>query len=119
MNIPYLIAHVEILFAGNIDELSFILSRALFNGVSFSGREEWIRDECPAVFIRDFLGFRVVLTEVVRNERFDVSVHPSSRLRRRMYHGGMRKVDLSSYIARIFDYLLQDENSVHVVTTST
>ncbi|WP_203258172.1 hypothetical protein [Hyunsoonleella ulvae] len=46
-----------------LDELASIVSEKIFNNLQFGGKELKIRDEFEAVFIPDFLGFRIVLMD--------------------------------------------------------
>lgn len=53
---------VALLYLKDIDRLSEILSKEIFGGTKFTGKELKIRDEFEAVRISDFFGIKVTLT---------------------------------------------------------
>lgn len=55
-------ACLEIKAQKTLDEVAEIVSGKIFGGVRFVGKEEFIRDEIPAIYTeRDILGMRIIL----------------------------------------------------------
>jgi hypothetical protein len=60
--IPFMVCGLDIQTDKSLEEVALLISKEILGGIPFIGREEFIRDEIPAVYVKDaILGFDVVL----------------------------------------------------------
>jgi hypothetical protein len=103
---------LEIWTDKNLEELAQLVSNHVLGGVQFGGAEEHIRDEVPAVFIKQHvLGLEIVLCGFGGQEGYYLTME--SKYRGQLKTAGqIRKqtVDLSPYVAN----LLSKAADIHV-----
>lgn len=60
---PFFHANVSIHTTRSLEELGQAISESLLGGVPFGGKEDYIREEIPAIYISQILGMRLILME--------------------------------------------------------
>lgn len=75
--VPYIIANVAIEYSnGELEDLARLISKQIFGGIKFVGKEKFIRDEVPAIYIEsDLFGLKVVLTE--EDDFYGLEIYPA------------------------------------------
>jgi hypothetical protein len=100
-NFPYIAGKVFIRSDAALQELGDLLSENIFGGVPFSGLDQHIYDEVPAIFIH-ILGLRIVLSES-GNNHFELSMYPSKKMPNQIEHA-YQTVNLSEYLQYLLAY---------------
>lgn len=95
--IPYLVGTVAFQSSQTLEEVGKLISERLFGGLKFEGKEEYIYEEIPAIYISELiLGLRVILSGYSgfdEEEWFELKLGP---LRGVPQNG--EKYDLSAYL---------------------
>jgi len=100
----FVIANVKFKSKEPLESVGAILSAVLLNGSKFKGRNEYIRDEVPAVYVDSpILGFRIVLMEEDVGEyhlELTPTIHASAYGKYSVHDLGVSEtVDISAHIA--------------------
>jgi len=62
LSLPFLRCGLRIVSDMSIEEVGELISRKLFGGLSFGGKEDYICEEIPAIYIKkQLLGIRIIL----------------------------------------------------------
>lgn len=81
MKIPFFTCALSLQSDKSIEEVGEILSKVLFGGLPFGGKDEFIRDEIPAIYINeDIIGLNVVLYGYGGENGFILEAYPSFKL---------------------------------------
>lgn len=99
--VPYLEGIVAFQSNQSLEEVGKLISERLFGGFQFGGKEEYIYEEIPAIYISELIiGLRVILSGYNgfdEDERFVLELGP---LRGVPQNG--EKYDLSAYLETLF-----------------
>ena len=100
---PYLTGQAVIYSEKNLEEVAAILSKALFGGAPFGGKEDYIYDEVPAVYISDKaapLGLRIILQGNGGKLGYRLELHSDTNLPAdQADNATFEPIDLSDYLA--------------------
>jgi len=62
LKLPFFECDLLIISDMSIEEVGELISKKLFGGLPFGGKENYIYDEIPAIYIKDkILGFKIIL----------------------------------------------------------
>jgi hypothetical protein len=97
--LPYLAAFVHFVSALSLDDVARLLSTRLFGGIPFVGREEYLRDEVPALRLeREVLGLDVVVHGFGGDEGYTLDVEPHDYPWTGNQATAQNQVDLTAYV---------------------
>jgi hypothetical protein len=110
---------LAILSSYSLDELANILSKEIFNNLSFKGRELKIRDEFEAIFIPDFLGFRIILMDNA-GKKYDSKNQELFWLdfnQKIVYEESSKGILLNSFLHKLFKEKLKNHPEIEIIKT--
>ena len=101
VKIPFFTCALPIQSDKSLEEVGEILSRVLFGGLPFGGKDKFIRDEIPAIYIdQDLIGLRVILYGYGGEDGFILEIYPSSHIDS-LQNDEYSEYKLDRYIANI------------------
>ncbi|MED1786881.1 hypothetical protein P4V47_05060 [Brevibacillus laterosporus] len=99
--VPFLVGTVAFQSNQSLEEVGKLISERLFGGLQFGGKEEYIHEEIPAIYISELiLGLRVILSGYSGFGEEDWFVLKLGPLRGVPKNG--EKYDLSVYLQTLF-----------------
>jgi hypothetical protein len=106
----FITSAVHIQSEKSLEEVAGILSKELFNGLTFGGKEEYVLEEVPAVYIEGgIMGLAVILGG--ENGYFSLSMYPYDYPAERI---SSVDVDLTEYLS----FLLGNTREIRVMTST-
>jgi hypothetical protein len=98
---PFVTCSIPIFSEKSIEEVAGKISEKLFGGLQFSGKEKYIRDEYPAIFITNpILGFRIIVYGFGGNDGYILEIHPHSSTNKPV-NAEYLELDFSEYLAHL------------------
>lgn len=115
MKIPHITGSICMKSDLEIEELGEIISKHLFGGLKFGGKELEIYDEVPAITIMDdILGVRIILdgySGFEENTNFFLSILPSNF----DIENNGSSIDVSNYIYTLLEYYFKDKDDIKLI----
>jgi hypothetical protein len=112
--IPYITGGVKFRSDLTLEEVGEILSRELFGGLPFGGKDESIHEEIPAIFIEPtILGLQIILdgyNEEDEDQTFLLSIRPL-----RMSDPHLKRCIIDKQLSSLIIYLLRDQSQIVVL----
>jgi hypothetical protein len=109
-NSPVISAYIIIKSPLDLEELGRKIADRLLPGLSFGGKDDYVRDETPAIFIPDVLGCELILDGDTESG-YTLALEPVKYyMEKGVFTPKAREVDLSG----LFAYLLADLKEVEV-----
>lgn len=114
-SVPFFVGYASLQSSLSLEEVGEILSREVFGGLSFGGKELDIHEEIPAVFIQNsFMGLKVVLdgySGFGQDEYFTLSVGSSISFK----NVESETVSLDDYLFNLLKIALKDVEALMVI----
>lgn len=98
---PFLTAGINFESKLNLEEVANLLSKCLAGGAAFGGKEDNIHDEIPCVYIKNFLGGRLVLDGGPGSEGYNLVYEPTQYPFKAMKGKKKQTVDFSGILIGI------------------
>jgi hypothetical protein len=105
----------------DLEEVGKILSKKVFGGLPFTGKEKCIHEEIPAIYIDcSFMGMLVILdgySGFGENKNFTLYIEPYGEFSRFLYSNKIEteRVNLDVYLYYLLKQGLQDHPEIQII----